>query len=136
MSKTSTDLIRHALNGPTMGTRWSALFFTPPGFDARPVQTALQKAVDVVDAHMSTWKPDSDLMRLNAARAGAWVTLPAPLIEVLRLGVELGRASGGAFDIGMGDAVAAWGFGLIFVSWLLPRAVRKLYPDKTGAPDA
>ena len=62
MSKTSTDLIRHALSGPTMGTRWSALFFTPPGFDARPVQTALQKAVDEVDAHMSTWKPDSDFL--------------------------------------------------------------------------
>ena len=31
MSKTSTDLARHALNGPTMGTRWSALFFTAPG---------------------------------------------------------------------------------------------------------
>ena len=33
MSKTSTELLRHALNGPTMGTRWSALFFTPQGFD-------------------------------------------------------------------------------------------------------
>ncbi len=36
MSKMSTDPIRHALNGPTMGTRWSALFFAPPGFDPRP----------------------------------------------------------------------------------------------------
>ncbi|MAL42611.1 FAD:protein FMN transferase, partial [Hyphomonas sp.] len=27
------------------------------------------------------------------------------------LGLEIGRASGGAFDIGMGDAVTAWGFG-------------------------
>ena len=62
MSKTSTDLIRHALNGPTMGTRWSALFFTPPGFDVRPVQAALQEAVDAVDAHMSTWKPDSETL--------------------------------------------------------------------------
>ncbi len=31
MSKMSTDLVRHALNGPTMGTRWSALFHTAPG---------------------------------------------------------------------------------------------------------
>lgn len=111
MSRTSTEPVRHALNGPTMGTRWSALFFAAPGFDPAPAQAALQAAVDAVDGQMSTWKPDSDLLRLNAARAGAWVTLPAPLIEVLRLGVELGRASGGAFDIGMGDAVAAWGFG-------------------------
>lgn len=111
MSKTSTEATRHALNGPTMGTRWSALFHAAPGFELPPVQAALQAAVDEVDGQMSTWKPGSDLMRLNAAPVGEWVALPARLIKVLRLGVEIGRASGGAFDIGMGDAVAAWGFG-------------------------
>ncbi|WP_439154397.1 FAD:protein FMN transferase [Yoonia sp.] len=111
MSKMSIDLVRHALNGPTMGTRWSALFHAAPGFDPGPVQAALQAAVAIVDAQMSTWRHDSDLMRLNAAPVGAWVDLPAQLAEVLALGLEIGRASDGAFDIGMGDAVTAWGFG-------------------------
>lgn len=110
MSKTSTDLTRYALNGPAMGTRWSALFFAD-GLDPAPVQQALQAAAEEVDAQMSTWRPDSDLMRLNAAPVGYWVPVPAPLMTVLRLGLEVGRASGGAFDIGMGDAVTAWGFG-------------------------
>ena len=111
MSKMSTDPVRHALNGATMGTRWSALFFAPVGFDAGPVQAALQAAVYAVDNQMSTWKPDSDLMRLNRASIGAWMTLPPELARVLRLGLQIGRASGGAFDIGIGDAVRAWGFG-------------------------
>ena len=111
MSKTSTDLVRRALNGPTMGTRWSALFFTGAGFDPAPVRAALQAAVDEVDTQMSTWKPESNLMRLNAAPVGGWVPMPARLLDVLHLGIEVGRASGGAFDIGMGDAVSAWGFG-------------------------
>lgn len=111
MSKMSTDPVRHALNGPTMGTRWTALFFASPGFDPAPVQAALQDAVDTVDAQMSTWKPDSDLMRLNAAPVGTWQHIPADLARVLAIGLEVGRASGGAFDIGMGDAVRAWGFG-------------------------
>ncbi len=111
MSKTSTERARIALNGPTMGTRWSAMFFAEPDFDPDPVRAALQAAVDEVDAQMSTWKPDSDLMRLNAAPVGDWVAVPERLAEVLRLGLEIGRASGGAFDIGMGDAVTAWGFG-------------------------
>lgn len=111
MSKMCTERARFALNGPTMGTRWSALFFAEPGFDTGAVQAALQAAVDEVDAQMSTWKPDSDLMRLNAAPAGDWVAVPGRLTEVLRLGLEIGRASGGTFDIGMGDAVIAWGFG-------------------------
>lgn len=111
MSKMSTERARIALNGPTMGTRWSALLFADPGFDPRPVRSALQAAVDEVDGQMSTWKPDSDLMRLNAAPIGEWIAVPARLLEVLRLGLEIGRASGGAFDIGMGDEVMAWGFG-------------------------
>lgn len=110
MSKMSTDPARHALSGPTMGTRWSALFFAD-GLDPDPVRQALQQAVEEIDAQMSTWRPDSDLMRLNAAPVGEWVTVPAHLMAVLRLGLEVGRASGGAFDIGLGDAVAAWGFG-------------------------
>jgi len=111
MSKMSTEPLRHALNGATMGTRWSALFFTKPGFNPDQVQAALQAAVEEVDAQMSTWKPDSQLMRLNAAPVGDWVAVPERLGHVLRLGVELGRLSDGAFDIGMGDAVMAWGFG-------------------------
>lgn len=111
MSKMSTDLVRHALNGPTMGTGWSALFFARPGFDPAPVRAALQAAVDEVDNQMSTWKPESDLMRLNIAPVNEWVAVPARLLDVLRLGLEIGKASGGAFDIGMGDAVIAWGFG-------------------------
>lgn len=111
MSKMSTDLIRHALNGPTMGTRWTALFFAAPGFDPAPVQSALQAAVEAVDAQMSTWKPDSDLMRLNAAPVGPWRDIPPDLARVLKLGLDIGRASDGAFDIAMGDAVRAWGFG-------------------------
>ena len=111
MSKTSTELVRYALYGPTMGSRWSALFFTESGFDSVPVKATLQAAVDEVDAQMSTWNPNSDLMRLNEAPVGNWVSLPALLLEVLDLGLEIGRASGGAFDIGMGDAVTAWGFG-------------------------
>lgn len=111
MSKMSTDLVRHALNGATMGTRWTALFHAPEGTDPAPVRAALQAAVDEVDAQMSTWTPGSDLMRLNAAPVGQWLPVPARLLDVLCLGLEIGRASDGAFDIGMGDAVTAWGFG-------------------------
>ena len=79
---------------------------------------------------MSTWKPDSDLMRLNAAPVGAWVAVPDRLREVLRLGLEIGRASDGAFDIGMGDAVTAWGFG---PSAATPDRIRTAMTDRPGA---
>lgn len=111
MPKTFTELTRHALNGPTMGTRWSALFHMPADFEIAPVQKAMAAAVDDVDGQMSTWKPASDLNRLNASRPGDWITLPERLLTVLSAGLAIGQASDGAFDIGMGDAVIAWGFG-------------------------
>ncbi|MBA8907919.1 MULTISPECIES: FAD:protein FMN transferase [Hyphomicrobiales] len=111
MSKMSTDPVRHALSGPTMGTRWSALFWAEPGFDVARIRSGLQAAVDEVDAQMSIWKTDSALMLLNRAPIGAAVPIPAMLEQVLQLGVAIGKASGGAFDMGVGDAVSAWGFG-------------------------
>lgn len=111
MSRISTETVRHALNGATMGTRWSALFYTPPRFDPEVARRALQSSVDAVDAQMSNWKPDSDVMRLNRAAVGKRIAVPAMLADVLKLGVAVGRASGGAFDMAVGDAVSAWGFG-------------------------
>ncbi|MFB9148844.1 FAD:protein FMN transferase [Roseovarius ramblicola] len=111
MSRMSTERTRIALNGPTMGTRWQATFFADPTIDRAAIRALLQAAVNDVDDQMSTWKPDSDLMRINAAPVGQWVAVPEHLRYVLRLGLGIGRASGGAFDIGMGDAVTAWGFG-------------------------
>lgn len=106
MPKMSIDQIR--LAGPTMGTEWSVLMDGPA---PDTLETALQNAVNDVDMQMSTWKPNSDLMRLNAAPVGDWVNLPAQLLRVLAAGLEISRATDNAFEMNIGDAVRAWGFG-------------------------
>lgn len=60
---------------------------------------------------MSTWPDASDLMRLNAAPVGDWVNLPHHLIHVLKTGLALSEATQGAFEMNVGSAVRAWGFG-------------------------
>ena len=107
----SSELQRHCLNGETMGSRYSAVFFAPAGIDLGAIGAALFAAVDRVDQQMSTWKPDSDLNRLNAAPLQQWHSVPAQLLSVLDAALRVGRASGGAFDIGVGALVNAWGFG-------------------------
>ncbi len=109
--RSNTSLARHALNGPTMGTRYSAVFFAPEDTDIEALNTALFAAVDRVDRQMSTWKPESDLNRLNAAPVGDWIMIPRELTTVLAASLRIGRASNGCFDIGVGDLVEAWGFG-------------------------
>ena len=113
MSKTSTeaDLVRHTLHGETMGTRYSVVFYAEASFDLAALSAALFAAVDRVDRQMSTWKPDSDLNRLNASPVGEWVALPRELVHVLDTALRIGQRSSGAFDIAVGDKVAAWGFG-------------------------
>ncbi|MFC2967123.1 FAD:protein FMN transferase [Acidimangrovimonas pyrenivorans] len=108
---TRADPTRFALSGPTMGTRWSVLFHGAADTETAPIEAALAAAVAQVDGQMSPWKPDSALMRVNRAPVGAWIEVPAAFAEVLAAGLEIGRRSDGAFDVGMGDAVNAWGFG-------------------------
>ncbi len=110
-SPTAVPLHRSVINGATMGTRYSAVFYAESVDCSVEVGQALQAAVDAVDAQMSTWKPDSDLMRLNRAPAGMWFDVPEQLYAVLSKALEVGRLSDGAFDIGVGDVVSAWGFG-------------------------
>ncbi|MGV8935598.1 MAG: FAD:protein FMN transferase [Allorhizobium sp.] len=102
---------RYSLNGATMGTRYSALFYAEPGADENAIGAALFAAVDTVDRQMSTWNAQSDLCRFNVAPIGAWISLPAQMLTVLSAALQVEKLSGGAFDIGVGDLVAAAGFG-------------------------
>lgn len=124
MSKTSIEWLPGAglkdcrTSGDTMGTRYSARFLAPPTADVKAIVAALDAAVGAVDRQMSNWKPDSDLSRLNRAAPGEWVPVSRNLARVLDRGLEIGRETGHAFDIGVGDLVEAWGFG--------PSAARRL----------
>ena len=111
MSKTSIDPARFALSGSTMGSRWTAVLYAPRASDPEALAAELAQAAGAVDRQMSTWRADSDLMRLNAAPVGVWIAVPADLAHVLETALRIGRATGGAFDIGVGALVASWGFG-------------------------
>lgn len=108
MSKTSTERI--ALRGLAMAAEWTAVCYAPAAREGA-LRQALATAVEAVEQQMSNWRAGSDLNRLNAAAPGAWVTLPADLMAVLAKGLAVGAASGGAFDMALGDLVCAWGFG-------------------------
>ncbi|WBY02349.1 FAD:protein FMN transferase [Ramlibacter tataouinensis] len=113
MPKTCSEgpTLRLRLHGPTMGTRWSVTCDAAPELDRERLCEALRATVEQVDAQMSPWKPDSDLMRLNRADVDAWLDLPAPTLQVLACALEINRLSAGAFDPAVGDLVEAWGFG-------------------------
>ena len=102
LSEPAAVLQRIKLHGPTMATRWSVLCDVDPQLDQNALRNALAAAVERVDQQMSPWKPDSDLMRLNRATPGEWVSLPPEIMAVLARALEIARLSDGAFDPGVG----------------------------------
>ena len=96
-----------------MGTRWSASVDCDAALDLDALRQNLAAAVQQVDAQMSPWKPESDLVRLNRAPVDAWVDLPPEILEVLTCAMDIHRQSAGAFDPCVGALVDAWGFGAV-----------------------
>lgn len=61
-----------------------------------------------LDAIMSDYRPDSELMQLCAKAHEAPVKVSDDLFVVLKTALEIAEASGGAFDITVGPFVALW----------------------------
>ncbi len=98
------------LRGETMGTTWSVKV-ARHNVDAEALQAGLAALLVHVNALMSTWQPDSELMRLNAAPAGTAFAVSPETARVLRLAREISEASGGQYDVTVGPLVNLWGFG-------------------------
>jgi thiamine biosynthesis lipoprotein len=78
----------------------------PPDLDHR-IATRLQS----LDASMSTYKPDSELNRLNRQPVGEPFAVSPDLLRVLMLSKQAFQITQGAFDPTVGPLVDLWGFG-------------------------
>jgi thiamine biosynthesis lipoprotein len=107
------------IQGEALGTTWTVKSSEPATSESeQALRTVVVDALRLVDEQMSTYRPDSNLMSLNAATAVDGFGVPEQLGEVLTEALVVASASGGAFDVTIGPAVRAWGFG----------------PDKTATP--
>jgi thiamine biosynthesis lipoprotein len=105
---------QHAFSGETMGTVYHVSVVTrAPLGDAERAETAsaVQAALDRVNALMSTYQPDSELSALNQAAPGQSVPLSSETLEVLALSARVTAETGGAFDVTVGPLVNVYGFG-------------------------
>lgn len=100
------------LSGPTMGTAYHiTVTDVPPGVSKAELQSAIDAELAAVNQEMSTYIPDSELMRFNAAPVGEVVEISAHLADVIARALEIYRYSEGAFDVTVGPLVNLWGFG-------------------------
>jgi thiamine biosynthesis lipoprotein len=99
------------LSGPTMGTTWSVKFSGTPKEGVDDLKADIEAALEQVNAEMSTYRPESDLSRFNAADAGTLMALPADTVKVLSAAFAISSMTDGAYDVTVGPLVNLWGFG-------------------------
>ncbi len=103
--------VLQTLAGEAMGTTWSVRLCNPQFTPLAPVRAAIEEALALVVRQMSNWEPESEVSRFNRAPAGSWHALSPEFFTVLQAALHWGLASGGAFDVGVGQLVGRWGFG-------------------------
>ncbi len=98
-------------DGLTMATTYTVKVTPPLPLDRAELAAGIAAVLDGVDARMSTYKPDSELSRLNSNPALDWQSISPTLSDILSVALDISRLTDGAFDITVGPLVNLWGFG-------------------------
>lgn len=111
VTTTDSSAASWSLEGSVMGTTWHATGTFRGELELAQVLRAINTALDRVDLLMSTYKPDSELSRFNAAPAEAPFPVDPETAMVVESALDLAATSGGAFDPTVMPLVNLWGFG-------------------------
>jgi len=101
----------HFFGGQIMGTTYHVTVIADAKEVPENLAAQIKTALEDIDGKMSTYKPDSELSRLNRAPLNEPQIISPELMDVLSLAMEIYLDSGGAFDPSVGPLVDLWGFG-------------------------
>jgi thiamine biosynthesis lipoprotein len=93
-----------------MGTKAIVTIYGMRADRADSAAAAGMREMHRIESILSTWRPQSDLSRLNAAPGGEPVRVPSEVIEVLGQAYAFSELTGGAFDVTARPLVRLWGF--------------------------
>lgn len=101
----------HHASGEVMGGGWSLRHRPVAGVDPAHVSAAALAALQGVDACMSTYRSDSELMALNHAPVGRYIPVSQELMTVIACADRIAARTDGAINVALGRLVNQWGFG-------------------------
>lgn len=101
-------LTRFEFKQPHMGTLFTITLYAPDAATARRASEAAFARIAALNATMTDYDPESELMRLSRAPIGVAVPVSADLFNVLQKGQRLAALSDGAFDVTIGPVVRQW----------------------------
>jgi thiamine biosynthesis lipoprotein len=96
-----------------MGSTYNIKYWTKA--ESAPAPPEVQRSIDALlarfDEQVSTWRPDSEISRFNAAPAGEWFPVSRATADIVARAIELHRLTDGASDVTVGPVLRLWGFG-------------------------
>jgi thiamine biosynthesis lipoprotein len=98
------------INGHAMGTEVRIAIFTEDEEGARRAAAAGLKEIARLEGLMTTWRPDSEVSRVNAQAGVAPVHVSDEVLEVVEMAQRASRMSDGAFDITFEALHGLWKF--------------------------
>jgi FAD:protein FMN transferase len=99
-----------ARSGLAMGSELTLMAWTADQDSANRAFDAVFTEFDRLDGLMSTWKPDSDVSRLNAAAGRGTVEVSRDTMAALKAARDVGDLTGGKFDVTFGPLSEIWRF--------------------------
>lgn len=102
-----------AVEGHAMGTHLSYAAYTTPTLDAATIKAAFEKAtaeIERIEALMTTWRPDSDLSKVNDAAGKSKVAIDPETFAVVKESLHTSAISSGTFDITFESLHGLWKF--------------------------
>jgi len=99
--------------GAAMGTHLAFAAFTTPAVDASKVRAAFDAAIAEirrVEAVMTTWRPDSEISKINAAAGKAPVAVSDETLSIIKDSIHTSEISEGTFDITFQTLHGLWKF--------------------------
>jgi len=101
----------YQLEGKTMGTYYVVKFYTEQQPDLIALQQELDTELELINDLMSTYRPESELMRFNRQQGLEPVTISSQTAAVIAEAIRIGQQSEGILDVTVGPLVELWGFG-------------------------
>lgn len=100
------------LEGKTMGTSWSAKFYTDQDtIRKESFYKDINALLETVNDQMSTYRPQSELSRFNRHSSSEAFSVSSDTASVIQAAIDLGNKTNGALDVTLGPLINLWGFG-------------------------
>jgi thiamine biosynthesis lipoprotein len=99
--------------GAAMGTHLAFAAYTNPAVPAARVRKAYEDAIAEikrVETLMTTWKPDSEVSKINAAAGKSAVAVSDEVFDIVKESVHASQISEGTFDITFHTLHGLWKF--------------------------